>query len=112
MTLQQTLKAFGEKLDTLGVTVRHYTRRQAKPPFVVWQEDGTEDFSADDRHSEGLATGSLDYYTKTEYDPVAEQISTLLEVTADGWELVAVLYEEETGLIHYSWDWKLSYGYN
>ena len=26
------------------------------------------------------------------------------------WELADVQFEEETGLIHYTWDWEISYG--
>lgn len=112
MTLQQKLKWFGRELDTLdGVTVRHFTRGAAKPPFVVWQEDGEGDsFLAENGRAEPVISGSLDYYTKTEYDPVVEQISQKLSEIADSWELVTVLYEEETNLMHYSWDWKLVYG--
>jgi hypothetical protein len=112
MTLQQKLKQFGQALDTLnGVTVRHFTRGAAKPPFAVWQEEGEGDsFLAENGRAEPVISGSLDYYTKTEYDPVVEQISQKLSEIADSWELVTVLYEEETNLMHYSWDWELVYG--
>lgn len=111
MTLQKTLEEFGKKLDTLpDVTVRHYTRGGAKAPFLVWQEDGTDDFCADDGHSQGIVTGSADYYTKLEFDPKVEEISALLAEHADAWELVAVEHEEDTDLIHFSWDWELCYG--
>lgn len=111
MTLQETLKTFGTALATIeGVTVRHYTRGKAAPPFLVWQEDGSDDFCADDSHSEGLITGSADYYTEEEYDPKVEQITQLLGKNALSWDLVSVAYEEQTGMIHYSWDWELGYG--
>lgn len=111
MTLQETLKTFGAALATIeGVTVRHYTRGKAAPPFLVWQEDGSDDFCADGVHSEGLVSGTADYYTTTEFDQNVETISVMLEQYADSWELVAVVYEEQTGMIHYSWDWEMSYG--
>lgn len=111
MTLQQTLKKFGETLAELPVSVFHFRRSKMSPPYAVWQEDGEgESLLAENRRAEPVIAGSLDYYTKTEFDPVVEQINQLLEQHADGWELVTVLYEEETHLMHYSWDWELCYG--
>lgn len=111
MTLQSKLREFGKTLSGLPVSVFHFRRCQMSPPYVVWQEDGEgESFQAENGRAEPAIAGSLDYFTKTEYDPVVEQINQLLEQAADSWELVTALYEEETHLLHYSWDWELGYG--
>lgn len=111
MTLQKKLNQFGKTLAGLPVSVFHFRRSKMSPPYVVWQEEGEgESFLAENGRAEPVIAGSLDYYTKTEYDPVVEQINLLLEQVADAWELVTALYEEETHLMHYSWDWELCYG--
>lgn len=111
MTLQKTLKKFGETLAGLPVSVFHYHRGKIAPPVVIWQEDSEgNSFPADDRRAEPMIAGSLDYYTQTEYDPVVEQINELLQESTEAWELVSVQYEEDTKLIHYSWDWEIGYG--
>ena len=113
MTLQQTLKKFGETLYGLSVSVYHYTRpKTATTGYLVWQEEGgTNSFHADNSKAEHAVSGSLDYYTKVEFDAAVDEIQkTLTEVEGCSWELADVQFEEETGLIHYTWDWEISYG--
>lgn len=111
MTLQKTLENFAKTLAGLPVSVSHFRRGKIAPPFVVWQEESEgESFLAENGRAEPMISGSLDYYTKKEYDPVVEQISQMLAQITETWELVTVMYEEETELMHYSWDWELGYG--
>ena len=113
MTLQQTLKEFGKTLAGLSVSVFHYTRpKSVTNRYGVWQEEGgTNSFHADNGKAEHTVSGSLDYYTKTEFDPAADEIQKLLtETEGCSWELVTVLFEEKTNLFHYSWDWEIEYG--
>ena len=111
MTLQNRLKKFAQIMAALPVSVSHFHRGKMAPPFVVWQEEGEGDsLLAENARAEFAIAGSLDYFTQTEYDPVVEQIDQLLEQSTDSWMLVTVLYEEETKLIHYSWDWEITDG--
>lgn len=79
--------------------------------YFVWQEDGTNDFEADDLHAEGVVTGTTDLFTKQEFDPWKDAFEAALD--ADGaiaWSLNSVQYEEDTGFIHYEWEWQVPKG--
>lgn len=89
--------------------VHHYLRpAKGKPPFIVWQEDGSAtDMWADSRMSEQQIHGTIDLFTETEYDPLVDQIQTALNGVMAGWSLLSVQYEDETNLIHYEWEWNI-----
>ena len=85
----------------------HY-RRTAKPPFIVWAEDGEDlPMSAENHKSEQQLTGVIDFYTLTEFDPIADDIQEILNAEPVGWSLGSVQYEDETNLIHFQWRWWL-----
>lgn len=52
-------------------------------------------------------TGRTDLYTKQEFDPWAAAMEQSFTNHGIAWSLVSVDYEEETGFIHYSWDWEV-----
>lgn len=106
MTLQQTLKQIGADFAALTPNCYHYWRPHMKPPFIVWQEDAEgNDFGANNRKAERVISGSIHYFTKAEYDPLADRIEALLQTKSNGWNLESVQYEEETNLIHHQWSW-------
>lgn len=117
MTLNQKLERIADALVTglthdgeLVCNVYHYWRPQMQAPFVVWGEDGEVNYSldADDRKAEQAVAGYVDYYTKTEFDPVIDTIQEILNGMTGfpfQWRLAIVLFEEETNLIHYQWEW-------
>lgn len=105
MTLNSKLQAFGAAMAQLPGEVYHYRHSKLSPPYTVWQEDGSESFAADNRTAEQVATGTLDYFTKREYDPVVDQIQNTLNSLPVLWSLNSVQYEEDTGIIHYEWIW-------
>ena len=46
--------------------------------------------------------------TRTEYDPVVDEIQEALNgIESFHWNLNDVMFEEETMFIHYSWRWRL-----
>lgn len=108
MTLRNKLLAFANNLATVSDAVYHYTRppKQAAP-FIVWAEDSEDQpFNASNQKAEQVLHGAIDLYTKTEFDPLCDAIqSALLNLDGCGWKLRAVMYEEETALIHYNWEW-------
>lgn len=75
--------------------------------YFVWTEDGANDLLAGNRHAERAMTGRTDFYTKQEFDPWAADLEQSLTDHGIAWSLVSVDYEEETGFIHYSWDWEV-----
>ena len=110
MTLQQKLKRIGDSLAVVVPNSYHYFRPQLQPPYLVWAEDGEADsFDADNHKKEQVVSGFIDYYTKEEYDPTMDTIQETLN-TFDfpfGWRLASTDYEDETNLIHYSWDFSV-----
>lgn len=89
----------------------HYERpARTKAPFAVWKEDH-EDMSieTDNRKAEQGVEGYLDYYTLKEFDPIADAFQECLNTSDDVkfWNLDSVDKEDETGLIHYRWSWRV-----
>lgn len=75
--------------------------------YFVWQEDGTNDLEADNRHAEGAVTGTTDLFTKQEFDPWAEAIGQSLSEHGVAWALNSVQFEEDTRFWHYEWTWEV-----
>ena len=93
-----------------GLKVYHYWRPQMDAPFCVWQEEQEGDsLWASNHKKEFVLTGTIDYYTKKDFDPIVDQIQAVMDIIENfGWTLDAVLYENETELIHYSWSWQIA----
>lgn len=107
MTLQNKLQGLGDALSAAIPNTYHYWRPKMDPPFLVWREDGENGLSADSRKAEQAVTGTADYFTRTEYDPAIDTVQAALDAHGASWSLVSVDFEEETNLIHYSWDWEV-----
>lgn len=104
-----TLEKLQEALAALTDRCYHYVAQpNAKPSYLVWMEDGGNDFSADNIHAELCLTGTVDLYTKTENDPLMQSVPQALESIGAAWSLNSVQYEDDTGLIHYEWAWEVA----
>lgn len=111
MSLNDALKTMRDAIAALnldGVTIRHYWRAALKPPFLIWSETGDNDSQWGDNHLvyRNIA-GTLDYFTKTEFDTAVDDIEAMFDALGCSWSLSDVLYEEDTNLIHYSWVWNM-----
>lgn len=88
--------------------VSHGLRLQSDRYFV-WQEDGSGDLIADNRHVEKRITGNTDLFTMQEFDPWKEQFETALDAAPGiAWELNSIQYESDTGFWHYEWVWSVN----
>ena len=104
MTLQCKLATFGARMADVVPNAFHYWRPQMAAPFLVWAETGESDpFDGENRKQEQTINISVDYYTKTEFDPVVDEIQAELNNGCLSWRLDAVEFEEDTELIHYTW---------
>lgn len=91
-----------------GLDVFHYWRPHMNAPFCVWQEESTEAVWMGNHVGEFSVSGSIDYFTKKEFDPMVDSIQEAMNtVESLGWSLEAVQYEDETALIHYSWRFEI-----
>lgn len=76
--------------------------------YIVWAEDGEGgSVRADNELQEQVITGTIDYFTKTEYDSNYSSIQTALNTAEISFRLNSIQREKETGYIHYEWVWEL-----
>ena len=76
--------------------------------YFVWQEDGSTDLIADNRHAETAVTGTTDLFTRQEFDPWKGAFEAAMEDTPGiNWELNSIQYEVDTGFWHYEWIWSV-----
>lgn len=109
--MQSLLLKIKEALTSIdGLKVYHYWHTRMEAPFCVWAEDSEGSSLWSSNHKkEQVITGTVDYYTKTEFDPIVDEIQNALNsVEVLGWSLDSVLFEDETNLIHYTWSWEIA----
>ncbi len=107
--LTNQLKTIYQALTAIeGAKVYHYEKPAAvKAPYIIWHENGEGDSFCANNHKENqVITGAVDLYTKTEFDPLVDSIQAALDNVC-AWTLDTVMYEDETKLIHYSWDFEV-----
>lgn len=111
MVQSMSLNAINNLLLKLTPKVYHYAPEpNTEPAYIVWQEDGANDFLAGNRHVEKAFTGTIDLYTLEDGDPLIEAIPKALNQSETiAWYLNSIQYEEDTELIHYEWVWE-TYG--
>lgn len=92
----------------MSSNVYHYHAPDNRPvPYIVWMEDGANDFEAENVHEEFVMTGTIDLYTRDDKDPLMDSIPQALNGIPCVWTLNSVQYEEETELIHYEWTFEV-----
>lgn len=96
-------------IEDLEGKVYHYWRYIDNPPCVIWQESAEgSGLQADLRKREQAISGTVDFFTRIEYDPLVDEIQEALNgIESCYWNLSDVQYEEETMLIHYTWNWRI-----
>ena len=94
------------KTALLAVTtnLRHYDATGLIGDYVVWSEDTQSDaVYAGGQMKEQAIQGTIDLFTKTEYDPKVSQIQAALNNAGIGFYLDSIQYESDTKFIHYQW---------
>lgn len=110
MSLQSKLQQIGAAFALVTDNCYHYWRPVKDVPCLIWAETGEENsFHANNRKEEQNIAGTVDLFTKTEFDPLVDDVQEALENLGVTWTLSAVLYEDETKMIHYTWDWGVSF---
>lgn len=107
MTLNEKIKIVRDALNTTSGPVYHYRKDQkAGNRYIVWQEDRDDSIMyASNGRSERSIHGTIDLFTLTEYDELADQLETALETASRiTYRLNAVMYEDDTNFIHYEWE--------
>lgn len=105
------LKRVRDALLTVSKNVWHYRALKSRPPYIVWTEDSEgNSLCADGGKVASSIQGTIDLYTKKEFDPIVNAIQCALTAAHIPWRLNSVQYEDETSLIHYEWVWEVPYG--
>lgn len=100
MSLQKVKNA----LLTVGVPVNHYSAIKKPNRYIVWAEESQASaIWADECMVDQAIQGTIDYFTRTEYDANAEAIEQALNDTQISFALNSVQREDETGYIHHEW---------
>jgi len=103
-----TLDDLKNALLEITPDVYHYWAQPKSDRYIIWAEDGQADAVwADNRMSQQALTGTIDLYTKEEYDPMFQQVQEKLNSLDLSWRLNSIQYEEDTGYIHYEWVWEM-----
>ena len=108
--LNDKLRRVGRTLSAVCAKTYHYKRPTSLAGCIVWQEDAEEgSFHVGNHLAEQQLHGTIDYFTKTEFDETIDNIQAALESNHSiGWRLSSIQYEDDTGLIHYEWDFWVS----
>ena len=95
-------------LLTIGPPIYHYFAAKEKGNYIVWAEDGEGASNhADDEKTIQVIQGTIDYFTRKEFDPVVEQLQNTLNSADITWKLNSIQHEQDTGYIHYEWLWEV-----
>ncbi|HZK62358.1 MAG TPA: hypothetical protein VFC41_09780 [Anaerovoracaceae bacterium] len=96
-------------LLTVTSKVYHFDATGATGNYIVWAEDGQADSVwADGRMKEQIITGTIDYFTKIEYDPNFNAIQEALNEIGISYQLNSIQYESDTKYIHTEWVFDIS----
>lgn len=108
MKYNQMLKKVSKALTGIeGAKVFHYTGAVKNgDPYIVWMEESEgSSLEADNRKQAHSISGTVDLFTKTEFDPLVDAIHDALNTEQIGFYLNSVQYEDTTKYIHYEWVW-------
>lgn len=107
MTWTARLKQVADGFGAIGGNCYHYHRPGMDFPCIVWAEEGGDRLAADGVTAEQAVSGTLDYFTPAEFDPMVDNIQKQFDRMGLCWALLSVQYEPETRLIHYEWTWEV-----
>ena len=106
--LTKLLEAPIEAFKDLNYVFHYHKPAEVQAPYAVWMEQNEESLFTDNGKGERSLSGTLDFYTQTEGDAKLDDLETALQTMGASWYLSSVQYEEDTLLIHFSWDWSVS----
>lgn len=104
-TIQNKLLALSTALVSIpGLSVGHYYNHKQDGDYCVWAEDSESgNVSGDNLKQAQTLEGTVDFFTKTEFNSKVDAIQNAMNIAEIAWRLNSVQYEDETGYIHYEW---------
>lgn len=102
--MRSKLKKIPEILKTVTDNVSHYEAMGITDKYIVWAEDSEgSSVEGDDRKINQSIQGTIDYFTKQDFDENIDKIQAALTAACISFYLNSVQYEDETEYIHYEW---------
>lgn len=100
-----TLEKLADALDKSGLQFAHHAWSHApEGDYGTWAEDSGYDLMVDDRHLERGTVGYINYFTRDDSPTPRNTIEGILNDLVIPWNLNTVQYENDTGYIHYEWE--------
>lgn len=97
-----------DALLTVTQDTFHYFAHKKPNKYIVWAEDTeANSIHADNEKIDQVIQGTIDYFTKTEFDPNFDLIQDKLNSIGLSWRLNSIQYEDDTGYIHFEWVWEM-----
>lgn len=82
----------------------HYEAKFKSDKYIVWAEDSESDAGyGDNKKTMQVIQGTIDYFTRSEFDDNVGLIQQKLNYIDVAWSLNSVQYERDTKYIHYEW---------
>lgn len=92
-------------LQATGYAFAHYAWSKApEGDYGTYAESNGNDLIADDKHIERGTEGYINLFTRDDTDTPRVKIETALNSLNIAWNLNTVQYENDTGYIHYEWE--------
>lgn len=107
-SLVTKLKKIRDILIKCSDEVYHYEAPKGLEKYIVWAEDGEGNpIELENIKLEQVITGTIDLFTKNEYDELIDKIQDALNKNCISFNLNSVQYENETAFIHYEWRFEI-----
>lgn len=104
----EAVKIIRDALLSVSDNVGHFEQLKAKDPYIVLREHSAGHNHSDNHVSEQSIMGTIDLFTKTEFEPLVEKIQAALNLVDCAWYLNTIQYENDTGYTHYEWVWEVA----
>lgn len=102
------IKQIEELMLTVTDSVFHYEAMDNPDRYIVYAEDSEgSSVEGDDRKINQSMQGTIDYFTKKDWDENVTKIQEVLKNACVSFYLNSVQFEEETGYQHYEWVWEV-----
>lgn len=95
-----------DELTSLGYKFAHFAWSHApQGNYGTWSEEAGNEFASDGRITEQAMSGWVDYFTRDDSGDPQKDIQDALTAAGVVWHLDAVQYENDTGYIHYTFEY-------
>ena len=102
------LSEIRDVLLTVGVPVFHYFGKTKEDKYIVWAEDNESgSLKADDEVIEQEIQGTIDYFTREEFDENVLKIQQALNSANIPFRLNSVQHEDDTNFVHFEWTFEV-----